>query len=60
MKTAQIIDRKLILDIRTAILTEHFAGIVAGEAVSEAELLKLIAHLPQGTTEVMMHIQASV
>lgn len=36
-------------------VTEHFAGIVAGEAVSEAELLKLIAHLPQGTTEVMMH-----
>lgn len=35
--------------------TEHFSGIVAGEAVSEAELLKLIAHLPQGTTEVMMH-----
>ena len=33
----------------------HFSGIVAGEAVSEAELLKLIAHLPQGTTEVMMH-----
>ena len=36
-------------------VTEHFAGIVAGEAVSEAELLKLIVHLPQGTTEVMMH-----
>ena len=36
-------------------VTEHFAGIVAGEAVSEAELLKLIAHLPQGTTEGMMH-----
>ena len=36
-------------------MTEHFSGIVAGEAVSEAELLKLIAHLPQGTTEVMMH-----
>ena len=36
-------------------VTEHFAGIVAGEAISEAELLKLIAHLPQGTTEVMMH-----
>ncbi|MCI6607598.1 MAG: ChbG/HpnK family deacetylase [Mitsuokella jalaludinii] len=36
-------------------VTEHFSGIVAGEAVSEAELLKLIAHLPQGTTEVMMH-----
>ena len=36
-------------------VTEHFSGIVAGEAFSEAELLKLIAHLPQGTTEVMMH-----
>ena len=36
-------------------VTGHFSGIVAGEAVSEAELLKLIAHLPQGTTEVMMH-----
>ena len=34
---------------------DNFAGIVAGEAVSEGELLHLIAHLPQGTTEVMMH-----
>lgn len=35
--------------------TDHFAGIVAGEAVSEADLLHLVKHLPQGTTEVMMH-----
>ena len=34
---------------------DNFAGIVAGEAVSEGELLHLIAHLPQGTTEGMMH-----
>lgn len=41
---------------RRGLLTpDHFAGIVAGEAVSEGELLHLIAHLPQGTTEVMMH-----
>lgn len=41
---------------RCGLLTpDHFAGIVAGEAVSEGELLHLIAHLPQGTTEVMMH-----
>lgn len=41
---------------RCGLLTpDHFAGIVAGEAVSEGELLHLIAHLLQGTTEVMMH-----
>lgn len=41
---------------RRGLLTpDHFVGIVAGEAVSEGELLHLIAHLPQGTTEVMMH-----
>lgn len=41
---------------RRGLLTpDHFAGIVAGEAVSEGELLHLIAHLSQGTTEVMMH-----
>lgn len=41
---------------RRGLLTpDHFAGIVAGETVSEGELLHLIAHLPQGTTEVMMH-----
>lgn len=33
---------------------EHFAGIVAGEAVSESFMLKLIEHL-RGTTEVMLH-----
>lgn len=41
---------------RRGLLTpDNFAGIVAGEAVNEGELLHLIAHLPQGTTEVMMH-----
>ena len=41
---------------RRGLLTpDNFAGTVAGEAVSEGELLHLIAHLPQGTTEVMMH-----
>ena len=35
--------------------TEHFAGIVAGEAVSEAYLLDFIRQLQPGTTEVMMH-----
>ena len=41
---------------RRGLLTpDNFAGIVAGEAVSEGELLHLIAHLPQGTTEVMMY-----
>lgn len=41
---------------RRGLLTpDHFAGIVAGEAVSEGALLHLIKHLPQGTTEVMMH-----
>ena len=34
---------------------EHFAGIVAGEAVSEAYLLEIIRQLQPGTTEVMMH-----
>ena len=34
---------------------EHFAGIVAGESVSEKFLLKLIENLPDGTTEVMLH-----
>lgn len=33
----------------------HFAGIVAGEAVDEAELIKVISRLREGTTEVMMH-----
>ena len=35
--------------------TDHFAGIVAGEAVSEAHLLHVIERLPSGATEVMMH-----
>ena len=33
----------------------HFAGIVAGEAVDEAELLHAIKNLREGVTEVMMH-----
>lgn len=34
---------------------EHFAGIVAGEAVSEETLLEVIENLKEGTTEVMLH-----
>lgn len=34
---------------------EHFAGIVAGESVSESFMLKLIDNLQDGTTEVMLH-----
>ena len=34
---------------------EHFAGIVAGESVSENFMLKLIENLRGGTTEVMLH-----
>ena len=34
---------------------EHFAGIVAGEAVGENFMLKLIENLRDGTTEVMLH-----
>ena len=34
---------------------ENFAGIVAGESVSEKFLLKLIENLRGGTTEVMLH-----
>ena len=33
----------------------HLAGIVAGEAVDEAELLHAIKNLREGVTEVMMH-----
>lgn len=41
---------------KRGILTpEHFAGIVAGEAVSEKELLHVVENLQSGTTEVMMH-----
>lgn len=35
--------------------TEHFAGIVAGEAVAEPYLMNIILNLQPGTTEVMMH-----
>lgn len=34
---------------------EHFAGIVAGESVSENFMEKLILNLRDGTTEVMLH-----
>ena len=34
---------------------EHFAGIVAGESVSENFMVKLIDNLRDGTTEVMLH-----
>lgn len=34
---------------------DHFAGIVAGEAVSESEMDRIIADLAAGTTEVMIH-----
>ena len=34
---------------------EHFAGIVAGESVSENFMLKLIDNLREGTTEIMLH-----
>ena len=36
-------------------MPEHFAGIVAGESVSEKFLLKLIENFQDGTTEVMLH-----
>ena len=34
---------------------EHFAGIVAGEAVHEGHFKDIVNHLQPGTTEVMMH-----
>lgn len=37
------------------LVPDHFAGIVAGEAVDEAELINAIRNLGEGTTEVMMH-----
>ena len=37
------------------VMPEHFTGIVAGESVTENFLLKLIANLRGGTTEVMLH-----
>lgn len=40
---------------RNFLTPEHFAGIVAGESVSENFMLKLIENLREGTTEVMLH-----
>ena len=34
---------------------DHFAGIVAGEAVNISHLRHIIETLPEGTTEIMMH-----
>ena len=34
---------------------EHFTGIVAGNAVDQAYLKTILDHLPEGTTEVMLH-----
>ena len=36
-------------------MPEHFAGIVAGEAVHEGHFRDIVTHLKSGTTEVMMH-----
>ena len=36
-------------------MPDHFAGIVAGEAVSEEHLGELLDSLQEGTTEVMLH-----
>ncbi len=36
-------------------MPDHFAGIVAGEAVSESHLMGILEHLGAGTTEVMLH-----
>ncbi len=35
--------------------TEHFSGIVAGEAVGEPYLVSILCNLKPGTTEIMMH-----
>lgn len=35
---------------------DHFAGIVAGEAVSEEELGRMVDALQEGTTEIMCHV----
>ena len=40
---------------KNIVTPEHFAGIVAGESVSENFMLKLIENLRGGTTEVMLH-----
>ena len=37
------------------IMPDHFAGIVAGEAVTERYLFRLFKHLGKGTTEIMLH-----
>lgn len=34
---------------------DHFAGIVAGEAVHEGHFRDILKHLSKGTTEIMMH-----
>lgn len=34
---------------------EHFTGIVAGDAVDQTYLASILKHLPDGTTEVMLH-----
>ena len=36
-------------------MPDHFAGIVAGEAVSEKAMERFLDHLEEGTTEIMMH-----
>lgn len=36
-------------------MPDHFAGIVAGEAVTERYLFRLFNHLGKGTTEIMLH-----
>lgn len=36
-------------------MPDHFAGIVAGEAVHEGHFRDIVEHLKPGTTEVMMH-----
>ncbi len=36
-------------------MPDHFAGIVAGVAVTEAHLRHIIEHVQSGTTEIMMH-----
>ena len=33
----------------------HFEGIVAGESITESFMTRIIKHLPEGTTEVMLH-----
>lgn len=40
---------------KNVVFPEHFAGIVAGESVSESFMENLILNLQEGTTEVMLH-----